>query len=50
MGMSYDYTHTQVVEVLCGDKLVVVIDGRLRILLKLFRQVVKERTPLRGGA
>lgn len=47
---SYDQPHTQVIEIFCGHKLVVVIDCRLRILLQFLCQIVQERAPSRSRA
>lgn len=44
------HAHTKVLKIFGGDKLVVIIDGRLRALLQLLSETVQKGTPARGGA
>lgn len=41
---------TELLQVFASDKLVVLVDCRLRSLLQLFRQAVQEGAPSGGGA
>ena len=47
---SLTCVYTKVLEIFGGDKLVVVVDGRLRALLQLLGKTVQKGTPARGGA
>lgn len=44
------HAHTKVLKIFGGDKLVVIIDGRLRALLQLLSETVQKGTPARGRA
>ena len=46
---SPTHARTKVLKIFGSDKLVVIVDGRLRALLQLLSKTVQKGTPARGG-